>query len=101
MAFEQMPFAVQALISGDADAVLLDEVVGMGYMGANADQLEFIGEAISSDQLGFAFPKGSELVDPVNQALAAMRADGTLSDLNEYYFGPEFKISLDDIVTGE
>ncbi len=39
-AFEQFPFAVQALIAGDIDAVIIDEVAGQGYLGENADRLE-------------------------------------------------------------
>ncbi|MHB0988181.1 MAG: substrate-binding periplasmic protein [Bellilinea sp.] len=96
-AFEQFPFAIQALIAGDVDAVIIDEVVGLGYQGENADQLELIGQSISSDELGFVFAKGSDLVEPVNQALEAMRADGTLEALNEKYFGPDFTVSQDDI----
>lgn len=96
-AFEQFPFAVQALISGDVDAVIIDEVVGMGYMGENASTLELIGPSISSDALGFVFPKGSDLVAPVNKALDAMRADGTLDTLNKKFFGPDFKITNEDI----
>ncbi len=96
-AFEQFPFAVQALISGDVDAVIIDEVVGMGYMGENADKLELIGPSISSDALGFVFPTGSELIGPVDQALNAMRDDGTLAKLNEKFFGPDFRITYDDI----
>ena len=97
-AFEQFPFAVQALLAGDVDAVIIDEVVGMGYMGENAEQLELIGPAISSDELGFIFPLGSDLVDPVNQAIQSMMADGFLSALNVRYFGPEFDITYDDIL---
>ena len=97
-AFEQFPFAVQALLSGDVDAVIIDEVVGMGYMGENAEQLELIGPAISSDELGFIFPLGSDLVDPVNQALQSMMADGFLAELNVRYFGPAFDITYDDIL---
>jgi polar amino acid transport system substrate-binding protein len=96
-AFDQFPFAVQALISGDVDAVIIDEVVGLGYQGENADQLDFVGDSISSDALGFVFKKGSDLVDPVNQALAAMQADGSLDALNLKYFGPDFQVSQDDI----
>ncbi len=96
-AFDQFPFAIQALLSGDVDAVIIDEVVGLGYQGENADQLDFVGDSISSDALGFAFQKGSDLVDPINQALAAMKADGTLDALNLKFFGPDFKISQDDI----
>ncbi|MBW6474157.1 MAG: ABC transporter substrate-binding protein [Anaerolineaceae bacterium] len=97
-AFEQFPFAVQALLSGDVDAVIIDEVVGMGYMGENAENLDLIGPAISSDELGFIFPLGSDLVDPVNQAIQSMMADGFLSELNVRYFGPAFDITYDDIL---
>lgn len=96
-AFEQFPFAVQALISGDVDAVIIDQVAGMGYMGENAEELDFVGPSISSDELGFFFPKGSELVDPVNQAIAAMLEDGTLYEINVRYFGPDFDVTNDDI----
>ncbi len=95
--FETFPFAVQALIAGDIDAVIIDEIVGMGYQGTNADVLELIGPSISSDELGFLFPKGSALVSPVNQALQAMMDDGTLAALNQKFFGPDFKITYDDI----
>jgi len=96
-AFEQMPFAVQALISGDVDAVLIDEIAGMGYQGENSGNLELTGSSISSDELGFIFPKGSDLVDPVNKALEAMRADGTLERINNLYFSPNFNITDEDL----
>lgn len=96
-AFEQFPFAIQALLAGDVDAVIIDEIVGMGYSGQSADKLELIGPSISSDELGFVFPKGSELVEPVNKALESMKADGTLAALNEKYFGPSFNLTEEDI----
>jgi polar amino acid transport system substrate-binding protein len=99
-AFEQFPFAVQALIAGDIDAVIIDEVAGQGYLGENADKLDLVGPSLSSDQLAFIFPKGSELVDPVNKALAAMRSDGTLNELALKYFGPDFVLTYDDIGDG-
>jgi len=96
-AFEQFPFAIQALIAGDVDAVILDEMVGLGYQGENADQLDMIGPSISSDELGFIYPKGSPLVEPVNLALQSMIADGTLAALNEKFFSPSFALSAEDI----
>ncbi len=96
-AFEQFPFAVQALIAGDVDAVIIDEVAGQGYLGENADALDLVGPSMSSDQLGFIFPNGSDLVDPVNQALSAMKADGFLEKVNLEYFGPGFTITYDDL----
>jgi polar amino acid transport system substrate-binding protein len=88
---------VQALIAGDIDAVIIDEVAGQGYMGENADALKLVGPSMSSDQLGFIYPKGSDLVAPVNQALAAMKADGSLAEINLQYFGPDFAITYDDL----
>lgn len=96
-AFEQMPFAVQALLAGDADAVIMDEVIGMGYQGENTDQLELIGPSISSDGLGFLYPKGSALKTPVDAALQAMIDDGTIQAINEKYFGTSFALTYDDI----
>ncbi len=96
-AFDTFPFAIQALIGGDIDAVIIDEVAGQGYMGENADALKLVGPSMSSDQLGFIYPKGSDLVDPVNQALSAMKADGFLAELNLQYFGPSFTITYDDL----
>jgi polar amino acid transport system substrate-binding protein len=69
----------------------------MGYQGDNADQLKFIGEAIASDWLGFVFPKGSDMVEPVNAALAEMEADGLLESLAEKYFSDAFTITNDEL----
>ena len=96
-AFEQFPFAVQALIAGDVDAVIIDEVAGQGYLGENADALKLVGESLSSDQLGFIYPLDSELVDPVNAALESMMKDGFLEEVNLVYFGPDFDITYDDL----
>jgi polar amino acid transport system substrate-binding protein len=96
-AFEQFPFAVQALIAGDVDAVIIDEVAGLGYLGENADVLKLVGPSLSSDQLGFIFPKGSDLVEAVNLALQAMIDSGFMADVNLRYFGPSFTITYDDL----
>lgn len=96
-AFEQFPFAVQALIAGDIDAVIIDEVAGQGYLGENADLLELIGPSMSSDQLGFIYPLGSDLVEPVNAALAELAQNGFLEEVNLQYFGPNFTITYDDL----
>lgn len=98
-AFEQFSFAVQALLAGDVDAVILDETAGQGYIGVNADQLKLVGESMSSDQLGFVFPKGSELVPAFNAALAELRANGTLDQLAEKYFSDAFSITYEDLPT--
>jgi polar amino acid transport system substrate-binding protein len=96
-AFEQFPFAVQAVIAGDVDAVIIDETAGLGYLGENADALKLVGPSLSSDQLGFIFPKGSDLVAAVNAAMQAMVDSGFMADVNLRFFGPSFTITYDDL----
>jgi peptide/nickel transport system substrate-binding protein len=98
--FDDFGVAVQALIAGDLDAVMAEETAGQGYVGANADKVKLVGDSLKSDELGFIFPKGSELVQPVNQALAAMREDGTMDALAQKYFSDEFKLTYADIGPG-
>jgi polar amino acid transport system substrate-binding protein len=78
--------AIQALLVGDVDAVLIDDTAGQGYVGENAERLKLLPDALSSDELGFIFPKGSDLVEPFNKALMAMMADGTLDAINALWF---------------
>jgi polar amino acid transport system substrate-binding protein len=96
-AFESFPFAVQALIAGDIDAVMIDETAGLGYMGANAESVVVVGPSMSSDLLGFIYPLGSELVGPVDLAITEMWANGKMTEINSFYFSPDFDITYDDL----
>jgi polar amino acid transport system substrate-binding protein len=96
-AFEQFPFAVQALLAGDIDAVIIDETAGQGYLGENAEDLKLVGPSMSSDQLGFIFPLGSDLVEPVNMAFAELKANGFLQSVNAEFFGPDFDVTYEDL----
>ncbi len=89
VAYDQFGLAVQALINGDIDAVVMDNVAGLGYVGANPDTVKITGEPLTSEELGFIFPKGSELVAVVNDTLAEMDEDGTLAELFEKWFSTE------------
>jgi polar amino acid transport system substrate-binding protein len=77
--------------------VIIDEVAGQGYLGENADQLKLVGPSMSSDQLGFIFPKGSDLVAPVDAAIKELAQNGFLDEVNLKYFGPDFTITYDDL----
>ena len=97
--FDDFGFAVQSLINGDVDAVVMDETAGSGYQGENPDDVQILDEILSSDeQLGFIFPHGSDLVAAFNAAIADMKADGSLEALLVQYFGEgNFTITYDDI----
>jgi polar amino acid transport system substrate-binding protein len=85
--YEVFGIAIQALITGDVDAVIMDDVAGQGYVGVNAEDVFLLDEALTSEALGFVFPKGSDLVEPFNAALASMDADGTLLEINNLWLG--------------
>lgn len=95
--YESFPFAVQSLIAGDVDAVIIDETAGQGYVGVNAEELQLVGPSLSSDQLGFIFPQGSDLREPINAAMQALRENGTLEDLAARYFSDAFTITYEDL----
>ncbi len=88
-AYDQFGLAVQALINGDVDAVIMDNVAGLGYVGANPDALQIVGEPLTSEELGFIFAQGSELRPAVDAALAEMEGDGTLDELYDEWFATE------------
>jgi polar amino acid transport system substrate-binding protein len=85
-AYETFGVTVQALVAGDIDAVLMDSIAGIAVLEQFPDDLKIVGEPLTSDNLGFIFPPGSDLVEPVNQALDSMRADGTLDALFRKWF---------------
>jgi polar amino acid transport system substrate-binding protein len=88
VAFDTFDEAFAALLSKEIDAVVIDDIVGDSYVKANEGKAKLLPDIIVKQQLGFIFPKGSPLVQPVNAALAAMRADGTLDMLFAKWFGP-------------
>ena len=82
---------VQALRTGDVDLVLTDGTAGNGYVAASNGALKIVGEKLGTEDFGFIFPKGSDLVAPINAAIADMRADGTIDALNTKWF-LDFKV---------
>ena len=77
---------VQALKTGDVDLVLTDGTAGNGYVEASDGGLKIIGEKLGTEDFGFIFPKGSDLVGPFNAVIADMKADGTIDELNNKWF---------------
>ena len=84
--FETFGAGVQALRTGDVDLALSDSTAAEGYVASSNGALKIIGEPLGTEDFGFIFPKGSDLVEPVNAAIAAMKADGTIDALNRKWF---------------
>jgi len=84
--FETFGASVQALRVGDVDVVLTDGTAGQGYVDANPDVFKLVGDSMGTEDFGFIFPKGSDLVAPINAGIAALKADGTIDALNKKWF---------------
>ena len=84
--YDNFGLVVQALINGDVDVVIMDNVSGIGYVNATPDAVKLLDEQLTSEELGFILAKGSELTGQVNSTLAEMDADGTLDALFDKWF---------------
>ena len=84
--FDTFGASVQALQAGDVDTVLMDQTSANGYIGANPGAFKVVGEPLGTEDFGFIFAKGSDLVAPVNAALAQIKADGTMDALQQKWF---------------
>lgn len=88
--FDTFDMPVAALIAGDVGAVVIDEEAGKGFIKRNPDKIKLLPEPITgSEELGFIFPPGSALVEPVNYAIRVLQENGTLDALYQKYWGTE------------
>jgi len=77
---------VQELKAGRIDAAIVEDTVAQGYVNSN-DDLEFSTVEVSEESgSAIAFPKGSELSEAFDQALAEMKENGELDALITTWF---------------
>jgi polar amino acid transport system substrate-binding protein len=84
--FETFGAAVQALLAGDVDTVLMDAASSKGYIGANPDKLKSLDEPLGTEEFGYIFTPKSDLVAPFDAAIKTMKDDGYLNHLNTRWF---------------
>ncbi len=77
-----------ALLGGNVDAAFYD-APNVGYFAQTRGEgrTRVVGPLYEGQQYGIVFHKGSQWVDPVNQALAEMREDGTYDEIYTKWFG--------------
>ncbi len=87
-AFPGIIEAYQNVLAGRADAVLYDLPNVQFYSETEADnKLKTVGEKLTGEDYGIAFPKGSELRDQFDEALTTIKENGTYDDIYEEWFG--------------
>lgn len=80
--------ALTEVMSGTADACVVDYVLSIGMIGEGTDfeALTVVdGLAFADEQYGIAFRKGADTVDEVNKAISELAADGTLQKIAAKY----------------
>jgi polar amino acid transport system substrate-binding protein len=80
--YEAIGDAIEALLYGQVDGVVMDDVAYEAQKQLHQNDITHVPGVLYADLLAFVFPKGSDLVEPVNQALDAMERDGTLQAYN-------------------
>ena len=87
LVFEDTNAAKQALLNDQVDAILADLPTAFYISAVEIPNSTIIGqfqpETGEQEEFGMLFEKGNPLVDCVNQALAALEADGTLAALEQ------------------
>ena len=84
--FESFGASVQALLAGDVDTVLMDAASSRGYIGAQPGKFKTVGGPLGTENFGFIFTPGSDLVAPFNAAIESMKKDGFIKRLNTKWF---------------
>ena len=79
---------IQEILSGRIDAAYMDKQVALGYIEAQGLDA-FDDPTTASPGMAVAFPKGSDLVEDVNQVLAEMEENGKLDELKEKWLTDE------------
>jgi|SRR5215211_1814338 len=87
--FPEGPDATSALITGQVEAVIIDQPVAVDAVEKQGG-VEIAQEIPTHELYGYAMSKDNpDLVDAVNQALQALKDDGTIADLYQQYFQTE------------
>ena len=96
--FEDTNAAKQALLNGQVDGIVADLPTAFYITAAEIKNSRIVGQfqpvSGEQEQFGLLFEKGNPLVPCVNEALAALTADGTLDQLQQQWLSNEVDIPV-------
>ncbi len=82
--------AIMDLQSGNVDAVIMDEVVARYVIEKSGEPVVILDESLAPEEYGIGFAKeNTELCKAVEDALSALKEDGTLKKISEKWFGED------------
>ena len=98
LVFQDTNAAKQALQNGQVDGILADVPTAFYITAVEIPQGEIVGqfqpETGQQEEFGMLFEEGSDLVPCIDAALAAMREDGTLADLEQQWLSDTVDIPV-------
>ncbi|MDN5696872.1 MAG: basic amino acid ABC transporter substrate-binding protein [Rubrobacter sp.] len=87
--FNTITDAFNALENGQVDAVINDIPVSAERQSESDGNLEIVQNIPTGEQYGIAFPQDSELIQPMNEALATVKENGTYAEIYQEWFDQE------------
>lgn len=82
--YDDIGLAYQDLINGQVDAVIADDGLAQGYVAKNSAEIKIVGEPFTDESYGIAVCKtNTELLQKINQGLAAVKEEGLLDQLTQ------------------
>ena len=85
--FDTIEDALTELGNGQVDAVISDLPISHEKPRQSDGRLEIVENIPTREQYSIAFPNDSELIDPVNEALAEIKEDGTYEMIYKEWIG--------------
>jgi cystine transport system substrate-binding protein len=88
--YDDDPTKYQDLRSGRLNAILVDRLAALDLVKKTGNTMAVAGDAFSRQESGVAVRKGNDdLLKAIDQAIADMQKDGSLSKLSQKWFGAD------------
>jgi polar amino acid transport system substrate-binding protein len=87
--YDSYQLAILDLGNGQVDAVVVDNPVADAFVAKNPGKFKTVGNVFTSEEYGLAIcKKNTDLQKKINDAIAALKADGTLKKIEEKWLVP-------------
>ena len=91
--FDTVMIMLQDLENRDLDAVLIDSVAAYYYIFSRDEKYYILSDCLEEEEYAIGFRKDDQkLRDKVQEIISGMKADGTLGDISEKWFGSDITI---------
>ncbi|WP_395690241.1 ABC transporter substrate-binding protein [Nocardioides sp.] len=98
LVFQNTNVAKQALLNGQVDAIVADLPTAFYITAVEIPKGTIVGQfqqqSGTPEEFGMLFQKGNPLVDCVNQALATLKSDGTLDQLEQKWLSQTVNVPV-------